>query len=300
MLSYTYGERVPTPCALVLGGFDGLHLGHRALLAYAKRARLPVAITTILGGKGRELFTSAEREYVFAEAGIDVVYEIPFTERLRETPAADFLRELSEAVPARLLVCGEDFRFGKDALGTPALLERHAACPVHVHKTVKYLAEESGRARKISTSACKNFLKTGDLSRLNACFCARGQDFYRSAYFVQGVVEHGREVGRTYGFPTLNLSVPAEKLLPPDGVYGGLASTPQGNFPCIIHLGARPTFGVKEKKLETYLYGFSGDLYGATVRVYPNEFYRPIEKFPSAEALREQLERDIGRLKNVL
>ena len=110
-------------------------------------------------------------------------------------------------------------------------------------------------------------------------------------------MEHGRQVGRTYGFPTLNLAVPPVKLLPPDGVYGGICATPRGNFPCIVNLGARPTFGVKEKKIEAYLDGFSGDLYGETVRVYPVEFYRGIEKFPSAEALKHQLEADIARLR---
>ena len=191
------------------------------------------------------------------------------------------------------VVCGEDFRFGRGALGTPQLLREYAK-DVLVQETVCLPSGEGGR--KISTSSCKALLEAGDLSGLNALL--QTDDFYGSAYFVQGTVEHGREVGRTYGFPTLNLSVPGDKLLPPDGVYGGLASTPQGNFPTIVNFGPRPTFGVLERKIEAYLDGFSGDIYGATVRIYPMEFYRGIQKFSDADALRMQLNKDIERLRS--
>ncbi len=293
MLTYAFGEKIPSPCALVLGGFDGLHLGHRALLSVAKKRGLPVAVTTMFGGKGKALFTRAEREFLFSRAGIDIAIEIAFTEQFQNTSAEQFLITLLENVDARLLVCGEDFRFGRGALGTAELLKTYAK-NVFVQKTVTTLSEESGQARKISTTACKDFLKAGDLPALNAFL--ETADFYGSAYFVQGEVEHGREVGRTYGFPTLNLSVPEEKLLPSDGVYGGLCATPKGNFPTILNIGSRPTFGVEERKIEAYLDGFSGDLYGETVRLYPMEFYRPIEKFPSVEALKTQLQSDISRL----
>ncbi len=293
MLTFAFGEKIAEPCALVLGGFDGLHLGHRALLAVAKKYGLPVAVTTIFGGKGKALFTRAEREFLFARAGVDFVCEIAFTEQFENTSAEDFLATLLENIHARILICGEDFRFGRGVLGTAELLKRHVP-NVLVQKTVKYFAEESGGMRKFSTTACKAALKAGDLPRLNASLETR--DFFGSTYFLQGEVEHGRKVGRTYGFPTLNLTPPPEKLLPPDGVYGGLCATPQGNFPTILNIGARPTFGVGERKIEAYLDGFSGDLYGQTVRIYPIEFYRPIEKFQSAEALKTQLQKDISRL----
>ena len=294
MLTYAFGEKIAKPCALVLGGFDGLHLGHRVLLAEAKKAGLSVAVTTMFGGKGKALFTRAEREFLFARAGVDIVIEIAFTEQFQSTSAEDFLAELFRTVDARELVCGEDFRFGRGAEGTAELLKRYANV-VHIQRTVKRRSEESGRERKISTTACKAFLKAGDLPSLNACL--ETEDFYGSAYFVQGEVEHGREVGRTYGFPTLNLTPPPEKLLPPDGVYGGLCRTPKGNFATILNIGARPTFGVTERKIEAYLEGFSGNLYGETVQIYPMEFYRPIERFSSAEALKAQLEADIARLR---
>lgn len=283
--------------ALLLGGFDGLHAGHRVLLSEAKRSGLPVAVTTMFGGKGKSLFTREERRFLFQRAGILNVLEIELTEAVRETPPEVFLKDVFSGIVAGLAVCGEDFRFGKDAAGTPGLLKKLAPCPVTVQKTVKYLAEESGRLRKISTTVCKKYLAKGQLSLLNACLCPQGTEFYGCAYFVQGIVEHGRQVGRTYGFPTLNLGVPADKLLPPDGVYSGMCETPKGNFPTVVNIGSRPTFGVRERKIEAYLDGFSGDLYGAVVRIYPLKFVRPIQKFPSAEALKEQLQNDIQTMR---
>ena len=280
------------PCALLLGGFDGLHLGHRVLLECAKKSGLPVGITSITGGKGKALFTQTEREYLFSQNGVRFVLEFPFTDDLKNTSAEEFLRGILGRLDVKLIVCGEDFRFGKDAAGTAELIGRLANCPVSIQKTVKYLAEESGRTRKFSSSACKEFLKRGELSLLNACLYSSSEDFYRGAYFIGGEVEHGRQVGRTYGFPTLNLSVPKNKLLPPDGVYGGVAATPEGNFQTIVNIGARPTFGVEERKIEAHLLDFSGDLYGAAVRVYPTRFLRPISRFTCAEALKEQLARD--------
>ncbi|MDE6274780.1 MAG: riboflavin kinase [Clostridiales bacterium] len=111
-------------------------------------------------------------------------------------------------------------------------------------------------------------------------------------------MEQGGLFGQGLGFPTANLSYPADKHPVREGVYGGYVETEQGTYPAIINFGARPTFDVAECKTEAYLDGFSGDLYGQTVRVYPTQFYRPIEKFESREALIEQLQRDIQRLRS--
>ncbi len=282
MLTFAFGEGYREPCALVMGMFDGLHRGHRLLLDEAKKTGLPVVLTAMYGGKGGQLFTRGERAVIFARAGVAAVCEIRLDEELRAMSAEGFAGELFAKIEARAVYCGEDFRFGKDALGTPKTLKRCAFCPIFALPVVKNGGE------KISSSALKERLLAGDMVALRAA----GLN-----YFVQGTVEHGREVGRTYGFPTLNLTPSPEKLLPPDGVYGGLCETPKGKFPCIVNFGARPTFGVAERKIEAYLDGFSGNLYGETVRIFPTEFYRGIEKFESAEALKAQLMRDILRLR---
>ncbi len=278
------GDRFDSPCTLLLGGFDGFHIGHETLLRAAREMGLPVGLTAVGGGKaGGELFLFSERERIFERLGFSFCIELPFTERLKQTSAKDFLQQIFDRVCVKLIVCGEDFRFGKGAEGTPALLKRLAPCPVRVLP----LQYEDGE--KVASGRIKRLLGAGELSAANKLLSVN--------YFLHGIVEHGREVGRTYGFPTVNLSLPAEKFSLPDGVYGGVVQTDTGNYPAIINFGARPTFGVEERKAEAYLDGFSGDLYDQTVEIVPKEFYRPIRKFDTKEALKEQLELDIKRLR---
>lgn len=272
-------------CTLLLGGFDGLHVGHKTLVDEAKKLPYPVGITSISGGKeGGDVFTFEERERVYADAGISFVYEIVFTEQLKNTSPEAFAEELFSRFRVKALFCGSDFRFGRNAAGTPGLLAKIAPCPVEVRELKKIGGE------KVSSSEVKRLLAEGNVEEANELLCG--------GYFLSGRVEHGRRVGRTIGFPTLNLTYPKEKFPVRDGVYGGYAETETGAYPAIVNFGARPTFGVEERKVEAYLDGFDGDLYGQTVRVYPQKFYRPVRKFSSAEELSEQLERDKGRLKD--
>ncbi len=277
------GENYKEPCALLLGGFDGFHIGHETLLAKAKETGLPVGLTTISGGKfGGDVFTFAEREFIFAREGFSFVHEIEFSESLKNTSADDFLRGLFEKINVKAVFCGEDFRFGKDALGTIELLKQSAPCPV----TALPLKTDGGE--KIATSTVKKCLLGGDLKNANRILSG--------GFFLQGRVERGRGVGHTYGFPTLNLTYPNTKFPLKEGVYGGFAETGAGRFPAIINFGARPTFGVEEKKTEAYLKGFSGDLYGTEIRIYPTEFLRPVQKFSSETELKNQLKKDIEKV----
>ncbi len=284
MLILSADQKYTQPCALLLGGFDGLHTGHMTLFAAARKTGYPIGIMSITGEKsGGDVFTFAEREYIYSRAGAAFALEIPFTEEVKNTSAEAFARGLFKRIRAAAVFCGEDFRFGKDALGTPALLERFAPCPVYV------LPIKTANGKKVAVSQIKTLLAEGNMEAVNRLLAYD--------YFVQGIVEHGRQVGRQYGFPTLNLTFPEEKFPVKEGVYGGFVETEKGTYRSIINLGARPTFGVTEKKAEAYLDGFSGDLYGETVRLFPSQFYRPIEKFSDAGALKKQLERDIRRLK---
>ena len=288
MLSVIYPEDGGffQPCALVLGGFDGIHLGHKSLLDRAREFGLPVVLTTIAGGKkGGELFTASERERVFSELGADGVFVFPFTEELRETCARDFLQSLFSRCTPRVVVCGEDFRFGKDAAGDSAFLKKCAPCPVEV------LLLKQVDGQKISSTNLKALLAAGEMSALNRLLAY--------PYFLEGTVEHGRRVGSgVLGFPTVNLTLSPEKAPPKEGVYGGYAVTDFGRTKCIFNYGARPTFHVAEKKAEAFLLDFDGDLYDSRVRIYPEEYFRPVTAFPSAEELRRQLERDVQRVKN--
>lgn len=273
------GEKYAAPCALLLGGFDGLHAGHMSLVAAARGTGLPVGATVLLGNKaGGVLFTFAEREYIFEKAGFSFVLEEEFTEEFRRIPAEEYLRLLFSRIDAVAVFCGEDYRFGSGAAGEAALLRKLAPCPVNV------LPLASAGGKKVAVSDIKRYLQAGKVetaNRLLAC-----------DYFVQGEVEHGREAGRRYGFPTLNLSYPEGKFPIADGVYGGRAETDFGTFSAVINFGSRPTFGVEEKKIEAHLKDFHGDLYGKTVRIFPEVYLRGIRKFASEEELSLQIERD--------
>ena len=270
-------------CALLLGGFDGFHTGHETLLAAAKNTCLPVGLTAISGGKaGGDVFTFSEREHIYRAEGFSFVLELPFSDALKNTSAEDFLSALFSRVQAKAVFCGEDYRFGKGALGTPELLKKLAPCPVTV------LPLKTAGGEKIAVSAIKRYLEAGDLPAVNAVL--------RGGFFVQGNVERGRGVGHGLGVPTLNLSYPNEKFPLREGVYGGYAETPFGTFPAVINFGARPTFDVSEKKVEAYLKGFEGDLYGETVRVHFEKFLRPVMKFSSKEELKNQLKEDIAKI----
>ncbi len=277
------GEKLNTPCALLLGGFDGLHVGHQTLIAAAKQYG-EVGLTAMVGCKsGGNIFTLAERAYLYERAGVCFAYYLPFTEQFQSTSAEDFMQEIQRAVPLTAVVCGTDFRFGRGAAGDIALLKRTLSCPVEALPLMKIGSE------KVSSSQVKKYLSEGGVSEANTLLS--------HPYFVMGKVEKGRGVGRTMGFPTVNVSFPQEKFPLREGVYGGYVQTPKGEYSAVIHFGARPTFGVREQKIEAFLQGFEGDLYGETVRVYPTQFLRPVQKFSSVEELKQQIERDKKRLK---
>lgn len=273
------GERYSEPCSLLLGGFDGFHKGHGTLLEEAKKTGLPAGLTAISGCKsGSDIFTFEERERIFGRIGFSFVCEIEFTERFRNVSAEDFIGKLFGQVNAKAVFCGEDFRFGKGACGTPELLKELAPCPVSV------LPLKRAGGEKISASRLKELVKAGKAEELNALLTF--------PYFICGAVEHGREVGRKIGFPTANLSFGERKLPLGEGVYGGRVETERGGYPAIVNVGARPTFGVAETKIEAHLIGFDGDLYGERICVYPEKFLRPVTAFGSKEELVLQLEKD--------
>ena len=279
MLKYFDEGAKGKPCALLLGGFDGFHKGHECLLRAAKETGLPVGLTALSGGKGGELFPLEEREDIFRALGFAFADEHLLSGAFKETSAEDFLKDLFARIPAGAVFCGEDFRFGKGAFGTPALLPRLAPCPV----TVLPLAALGGE--KIAVSRIKRCLAAGEIAAANALLS--------SPYFVRGRAEHGRAVGRTYGFPTANLCLPAGKFPLKEGVYAAKAKlTGGGEFPAIVNFGPCPTFDVEERRTEAHLVGFEGDLYGEEVTLFPRAFLRPIQKFEGKEALERQLERD--------
>ncbi len=267
---------------MLLGGFDGLHVGHRALLACAQKTGLPVGVMTIVGGKGEGLFTAKERTNVFVRAGVDFVFELPFAE-IKDLSPNDFIGLLKKEFSPKLFVCGEDFRFGAGAKGTPTHLKEGGQVCVEVLSLVEMGGE------KVSSRNIKEYLSVGEISKANALL---GENF-----FLIGQVERGRRIGRTIGFPTANIAYPVEKFPLKKGVYETRVCVDGRVYKGITNFGARPTFADSEVWTETYLDGFAGDLYGREIKIEFIRYLRDIVKFDGADGLKEQLTEDIRRVR---
>lgn len=267
---------------MMLGGFDGLHFGHKKLLSVAKSFSLPVGIMTITGGKAEEnIFTVEERRQIFSKADIDFVLELPFAEIKDLTPDA-FSTMLVKEFASKRFVCGEDFRFGKMAGGTPETLKQATHVPVEVVDLEKIDGE------KVSTYTIKQALRVGDIAKANRLL--------DSHFFIMGEVIEDRKVGRSLGFPTANIVYPDNKFSIQQGVYETQVVIDGKAYKGITNYGARPTFDNRRVITETYLHGFDGDLYGQILTVELVRYLRPIEKFDSVETLVKQLQTDIRRI----
>ncbi len=267
---------------MLLGGFDGLHVGHRLLLARAKESGLPVGVMTIVGGKeGQSLFTFAERERIFKESGIDFVFELPF-EEIKDLSPTEFLQKLTKEFYPKLFVCGEDFRFGKGAAGMPSMIESSTQVRVEILP----LVEKNGE--KISSRAIKRLLLEGEVESANALL--------QENYFVCGKVVSDRKIGRTIGFPTANVLYPKEKFSLKMGVYETCVKVDGVAYKGITNYGARPTFHNTDVVTETYLDGFDGDLYGKDLKIEFVRYLRNVQKFDTVEGLKEQLAKDVRRI----
>ena len=268
---------------MLLGGFDGLHLGHRRLLSCAKQSGLPVGLMTIVGGKAQEnIFTFVERESIFRESGADFVFELPFAE-IKDLSAEAFLQKLTTEFNPKLFVCGEDFRFGQGAVGTPKIIQQATQVRVEILPLMEMYGE------KISSRAIKSLLKEGEVQKANALL---GQSF-----FLIGEVVKDRQVGRTLGFPTANILYPKEKFPLKQGVYETRVCVNGQEYKGITNYGARPTFDNAQVLTETYLDGFDGNLYGKTLKVEFVRYLRAVQKFDGIDGLKAQLQEDIRRVR---
>ncbi len=267
---------------LMLGGFDGLHVGHRLLLARAKEYGLPVGVMTIIGGKDGNLFTFLEREELFCRVGVDFVVELQF-ETIKDLSAKRFVQMLEEQFAPAAFVCGEDFRFGYRAEGSAETLKEIASA----HVDVLPLLERNGE--KVSSSTVKALLAAGDIERANELL---GQPF-----FLKSTVVEGKKLGRTLGFPTANILYPTEKFPIPFGVYETRVDVGGVEYKSITNFGAQPTVGYGQVCVETYLDGFNGDLYGQPLTISFLHKIREIKKFENVDALKEQLQRDLKKIR---
>ena len=282
----TYLSGRDRSCALTIGKFDGLHRGHRMLIENvvheaAERGILSAVLSFEMTPE--VLLTRTEKAELLEKAGVDLFLCVPFSASVIRMEAGAFVRQvILDGLHAAHVCMGEDFRFGYHRAGSAAFLSEEAekyGFSVHVAPSL----QEEGR--KVGSSWIKELLKEARIEEVNHLL---GYE-----YFLTGEVIHGRELGRTLGVPTANIVPEKEKLLPPFGVYFTRSLIGGRICPGITNIGCKPTVNGTFAGAETYLYDTSGDLYGEQQKISLLRFLRPEVRFPSVEALKEQLMKDV-------
>lgn len=287
-------ESLPVQTAVTIGKFDGFHLGHRSLLSAVlqerKRGLAPcvVSFSTVVDTDRSVIYTKEEQRKLCEAMEIDVLAEYPLDESLREMSAEYFVSEiLCKRLQAKVIVAGEDFRFGKNRKGDIALLqsmeERYGYRTVCVPK----VKDAEGR---ISSTQIRELLGEGKIGAAN--------ELLGRPYAVFGEVMHGKKLGRALGFPTINLIPSREKLLPPYGVYVTKTKIDEQWFDGITNIGLRPTVDSNHQvSVETHLFQYEADLYGKQVEVQFLQFLRPEQKFADVEVLKKAMREDFVNAK---
>ena len=277
----------PRPRKVAVGTFDGVHLGHRRVIAGSDSVLTfdPHPVSVVAPEHTPKLLTPpAVKAELIAALGVQELIVIPFDADFAALTADDFIeRVLVGALTAERVSVGENFRFGHRAKGTPELL----AADGRFETVIQPLLEVDGEI--VSSSHIRGLVAAGEV--------AQAAHFLGSPFQLIREVVHGDERGRQLGFPTANL-VPDERYVcPGHGVYTCLAdgaAAIDGTLPAAVSIGVRPTFRTGRGELiEAYLIGFEGDLYGQQLRLRFLERLRGERRFESPEALVEQMHRDV-------
>lgn len=282
--------------AAAIGKFDGVHMGHRRLLdeILAQKSRgLAACVFTfdptpaVLFGMsdGKELTTREEKRRLFERMGVDVLIEFPLTLETAGIPPEEFVTDvLLKRMNTRFLAAGSDLSFGKKGAGNAALLRKMSAEYDFAIKIIEKITVED---TEVSSTYIRKLVESAKMQKAEA--------FLGMPYTVWGRVEHGNALGRTIGFPTVNLLPPENKLLPPNGVYYSQVLWRGRKYRAISNVGYKPTVtNEKCMGVESYLYDFREEIYGEDIEVRLLEFKRPEQRFASLEALKEQLKEDIA------
>lgn len=300
-----------TRSVVTIGAYDGVHLGHRAVIAQVRARAAALGARSVVVTFDRhpasvvrpesapKLLTDAQQKLeLLASTGVDATLVVPFTaEQAGEAPIDFVQRVLVDALAVRGVIVGEDFHFGYKRGGNVQLLRDMAGTRDFEVLPLGLVARADGVDEPVSSTAIRRALAGGDVQR--------AADMLGRHHELRGVVGPGDQRGRTIGFPTANVEVDASLCLPADGVYaarvtieGAVGST----HDAAVNLGRRPTFHehAEHSLLEAHLLDFAGDLYGQRLRVVFHAFLRGERKFSGIDELKSQLQVDIAHARTAL
>lgn len=271
--------------AIALGTFDGVHIGHKAVLTLPKDCKkVAVMFETppkaVISGKANAIMTLDTKISAIKSLGIDEILTLDFS-KVKDMSAEDFLTFLKEKLSPDYISCGYDYHFGKNAVGDTVMLENFCR-----ENGIEFICRKPVcvEGEPVSSTKIREYLKSGECEKANALMTTPFS-------FTAKVIE-GDKRGRTIGFPTINQKYPTSLLPIKFGVYKTKAIIDNKDYEGITDIGIRPTFKTDYIISETYIKDFSGDLYGRTLTVAPYHFLRDEVRFSSVEELKKQLEKD--------
>ncbi|MGT2887284.1 bifunctional riboflavin kinase/FAD synthetase [Streptococcus didelphis] len=280
------------PTILVLGYFDGLHKGHKALFDKAKElaTKESLNITSLTFNETPQLAFSKfrpdlllhisypqKRYEKFAEYGVDSLYLIDFTSNFSMVSSDDFIKNYIGALKAKYIVVGFDYKFGHNRTDSD-YLQRNFDGKVYT------IEEKNYEGKKISSTWIRNLIKEGEVAKVNKLL---GYEFS-----TRGMVVHGDARGRTLGFPTANLAPIDRTYLPADGVYVADVIVNGKRYRSMTSIGKNVTFGGTELRLEANIFNFESQIYGESIEIIWLDKIRDMTKFEGIEGLIEQLNKD--------
>jgi riboflavin kinase / FMN adenylyltransferase len=297
----------PGGAAITVGTFDGVHLGHRALVARTIDEARSFGATSVLvtwdrhpletlrpGTEPKVLTTPERKAELIEDTGIDTLVVLPFDHAFSKWSPQRFVTDVLVRLGARAVIVGDGWRFGHKAAGTTELLQKMGA--EHGFQ-VQVLTLAAVEGESVSSTRVRSAIAQGDMISARTLL-ARPFD-------VDGIVLRGERRGTELGFPTANLKLDRSIAHPPRGVYAGRAVTEAGiAYTAAINVGVNPQFGgdpaTTPWRVEAYLLDFDGDLYDQRLRVELHERLRDELKFESVAALVEQMAKDVDRTRDVM
>ena len=303
-LTALLGPECSNNSSCAIGAFDGIHLGHQHILrntvAYARQEGLdsyavlfdplPSQFFGRLGMDQRILLPDEQKE-MLEHLGITKTLILPFTAEIADLPAESFLERMQSVLHCRKLFMGEDFSLGKGRTADPAVITKLGE---KLNYKTEVIPKDIMDGEVISSTRIRSLLNSGRVEEANRLL---GYPF-----FFSGETIHGAARGRKLGFPTLNISIPPEKTRLPNGVYAVNVLVDGQKYASVTNIGVRPTFETDDRGTlaEAFLLNAAGDFYGKTIRLEFIKMLREEIRFPSAEALKEQISRDIRNAEELL
>lgn len=284
-----------------LGFFDGVHLGHQALLSACRQLGRETNIqwgvvtfashpdTLVHRNTPGLINTAADRERLLRFFGGETVVKLPFDETMMHLPWRDFLDFLRRDYGAAGFVCGQDFRFGYRGEGNAQTLETYCR---ELRLPCATVPEQTLDDIRISSTHIRRLLEGGNVRDANR--------FLGHPHILTGEVIHGHQLGRRLGIPTANLGLPGELAVPKFGVYACGCTLDGRRYPAVTNIGVRPTVSGEGITVEPWILDYTGDLYGREITLEFYDFLRPEEKFPDLDSLKNAIHQNAQQARIIM